>query len=150
MKIVNYKISREKIDNRDIGEKIRSIFYKIAIITVIEVFLIIMEESFKTDLSFVVFLQVSQYIFIPIPIIAIIITIINPEIDIITIYFKDYETAKESQENTIDEIIEYIIKNDIYSSNLKNGFYIKNVLSKKNKLLLEEKKKKRYNWNVKF
>ena len=142
MKIVNYKISREKIDNRDIGEKIRSIFYKIAIIAVIEVFLIIMEESFKTNLSLVAFLQVSQYIFIQIPIIAIIITIINPEIDIITIYFKDYETAKESQENTIDEIIESIIKNDIYSSNLKNGFYIKNVLSKKNKLLLEEKRKK--------
>ena len=142
MKIINYKISREKIDNRDIDEKIHSIFYTIVIIAIIEVFMITMEESFKTDLYFVAFLQVSQYIFLPIPIIAIIITIVNPKADIITIYFKDYETAKESQENTIDEIIEYIIKNDIYSSNLKNGFYIKNVLSKKNKLLLEEKRKK--------
>ena len=27
MKIINYKISREKIDNRDIGEKITSLIY---------------------------------------------------------------------------------------------------------------------------
>ena len=133
---------REKVDNRDIDEKIHNVFYTIAIIVVIEVFMIIIEESFKTESHLVAFLQVSQYIFIPIPIIAIIIIIINPKVDIITIYFKDYETAKESQENTIDEIIEYIIKNDIYSSNLKNGFYIKSILSKKNKLILEEQRKK--------
>ena len=142
MKIVNYKITKEKIDNRYLDEKARSIFYTIAIIAIIEVFMVTMEESFKTDLYFVAFLQVFQYIFLPIPIIAIIITIVNPKADIITIYFKDYETAKESQENTIDEIIEYIIKNDIYSSNLKNGFYIKSILSKKNKLILEEQRKK--------
>lgn len=142
MKIINYKISREKIDNRDISEKITSYMYMLLCVVIIEAFIYTTEKAYKNDLFFIATLQVFKYLPISVPIISLILYIINPKVDIITIYFKDYETAKESQENTIDEIIEYIIKNDIYSSNLKNGFYIKSILSKKNKLILEEQEKK--------
>ena len=138
MKIINYKISREKIDNRDISEKITSYMYMLLCVVIIEAFIYTIEKAYKNDLFFIATLQVFKYLYISVPIIS----LINPKVDIITIYFKDYDTAKESQENTIDEIIKYIIKNDIYSSNLKNGFYIKSILSKKNKLILEEQRKK--------